>query len=167
MRIETGVGGLEKPTWRELRKLRGVASYQFGRGFGDALFRGDIQVTHSRKTGRIRHIYRDGKLISTLRPRDGHLALSTYGARAILEAIKHPPSVVVVRDDVRDFIRAGRNAFAKHVIEADQRIRPMDEVIVVDQSRALLAVGRALLSGEEMKSFKRGVAVKVRRGTRD
>jgi archaeosine-15-forming tRNA-guanine transglycosylase len=27
-----------------------------------------------------------------------------------------------------------------------------------------LAVGRAVLSGQEMKAFKRGVAVKVRRG---
>jgi archaeosine-15-forming tRNA-guanine transglycosylase len=35
---------------------------------------------------------------------------------------------------------------------------------VVDERGGVLAVGRALLSGEEMKAFKRGVAVKVRRG---
>jgi predicted RNA-binding protein len=35
---------------------------------------------------------------------------------------------------------------------------------VLDEGSKVLAVGRAVLSGEEMKAFKRGVAVKVRRG---
>ena len=35
---------------------------------------------------------------------------------------------------------------------------------MVDGSNRVLAVGRALLSADEMKAFKRGVAVKVRRG---
>ena len=38
------------------------------------------------------------------------------------------------------------------------------EVIVVDEDSEVLAVGRAVLSGIEMKAFKRGVAVKVRHG---
>jgi predicted RNA-binding protein (TIGR00451 family) len=58
----------------------------------------------------------------------------------------------------------GRSLFAKHVLEADPEIRPQNEVIVVDEGGELVAVGRAVLSGEEMTLFKLGAAVKVRRG---
>jgi uncharacterized protein with predicted RNA binding PUA domain len=78
--------------------------------------------------------------------------------------MKKPPRVVVVRDDVAEFIRAGRNVFAKHVVSADSSIRPQDEVIVIREKRQLLAVGRAVLAGWEMTQFKRGIAVKTRRG---
>lgn len=78
--------------------------------------------------------------------------------------MKKSPRVVVVRGDVAECIRAGRNVFAKHVVSADSSIRPQDEVIVVSDRRQLLAVGRAVLAGWEMTQFKRGIAVKTRRG---
>ena len=53
---------------------------------------------------------------------------------------------------------------AKHVVKADRDIRPKDEVIVVDEEGGVLAVGHAILSGDEMTVFRRGVAVKVRHG---
>jgi len=40
----------------------------------------------------------------------------------------------------------------------------MEEVIVLNSKRRVVAVGKAALSGAEMKSFSKGVAVKVRRG---
>jgi predicted RNA-binding protein (TIGR00451 family) len=67
-------------------------------------------------------------------------------------------------DDVSTFIAEGGDVFAKHVVKADNDIRPKDEVIVVDERGEVLAVGRAVLSGEEMIAFMRGVAVKARRG---
>lgn len=155
---------MQKATWRDLRKLRGIGNYQFGKRVGDKLFKGPLEITTSGKTGKIRLIHRDGKLISTLRARDGFLALTPHGARIILESMRKPPRVVTVRGDIAEFIRSGRNVFAKHVLGADSSIRPQDEVIVVDEKRALLAVGRAALAGFEMTQFKRGIAVKTRRG---
>ncbi|MEM3606959.1 MAG: PUA domain-containing protein, partial [Candidatus Bathyarchaeia archaeon] len=64
-------------------------------------------------------------------------------------------------------VAEGKNVFAKHIIEVDDALRPQDEVIVVDENDNLVAVGKAVLSGEEMKSFKHGVAIKVRRGKLD
>jgi predicted RNA-binding protein (TIGR00451 family) len=155
---------MQKATWRDLRKLRGIANYQFGSHLGNVFFKGPIELTRSGKTNKIRLIFRDGKLISTLRARDGFLALTPNGAKVILASMKKPPHVVVVRSDVVEFIRAGRNVFAKHVLSADSSIRPQDEVIVVGGRRQLLAVGRAVLAGWEMTQFKRGIAVKTRRG---
>jgi len=155
---------MQKATWQDLRKLRGIANYQFGKRLGDKLFKGKIEITRSRKTNKIRLIFREAKLISTLRARDGFLALTPQGADHILRSMKNPPRVVVVRNDVAEFIKAGRNAFAKHVVSADSSIHPQDEVILVDEKRGLLAVGRAHLAGFEMTQFKRGTAVKTRRG---
>jgi 7-cyano-7-deazaguanine tRNA-ribosyltransferase len=53
---------------------------------------------------------------------------------------------------------------AKHVVDAGDDIRPGDEVIVLDSKNGVVAVGRALLTGEEMLAYGTGVAVKTRRG---
>ena len=71
---------------------------------------------------------------------------------------------VVVIDDVLEFIVQGKNLFAKHAIEAGPGIRPDDEVIVRDTSGSVVAVGKAVLTSEEMLRFKNGQAVNVRRG---
>jgi predicted RNA-binding protein (TIGR00451 family) len=55
-------------------------------------------------------------------------------------------------------------AFAAHIVKADPEIHAKDEVIVVNENREVLAVGRAALSASEMLAFKTGVAVKVRHG---
>lgn len=155
---------MEKADWRTLRRLRAIADYQFGRGVGSVLFDEHVEVERSRRTGKIKHIRRAGKLIATLRPKDGYLALTLYGADILIRGMKHPPNVVRILDDVSDFVAKGRNVFAKHVVRADTQIRPKDEVIVLSKGGRLLAVGRAVLSGSEMPLFKLGVAVSVRKG---
>jgi 7-cyano-7-deazaguanine tRNA-ribosyltransferase len=147
------------------RKLVGIANYQFGKDAGTALFDRGIRVACSKRTGRIRHVYRKGKLIATLRPKDGYLALTTEGAFLLLSRMKQPPNLVVVQDDVQDFIKAGGDVFAKHVVHADENLRPAEEAIVTNQEGVLLAAGKTVLSGRDMHYFKRGVAVRVRRGT--
>ncbi len=153
------------PTASQLRKLMGIANYQFGNDAGIALFASGIQVALSRRTGRMRHIYKNGKLIATLRPKDGYIALTSEGALLILSGMKHPSNLVVVQDDVADFIKAGGDVFAKHVVRADESLRPAEEVVVTNVGGKLLGVGKAVLSGNDMRHFKRGVAVKVRSGT--
>jgi predicted RNA-binding protein (TIGR00451 family) len=78
--------------------------------------------------------------------------------------VNHLQLWVKIQDYAEPFVAKGRSAFAKHVTEADDEIRPNEEVIVVSQKNEVLAVGRALLSGTEMKAFSRGMAVRVRRG---
>jgi predicted RNA-binding protein (TIGR00451 family) len=155
---------MRRATWQDIRKLKGIANYQFGKRLGNVLFKGQVELTRSGSTGKIRLVFRGGKLVSTLRARDGFLALTPDGARIILDSMRNPPHLVVVRGDVAEFIKAGRNVFAKHVVSAEDSIKPQDEVIVVDEKRELLAVGRAVLAGFEMTQFKRGIAVKTRRG---
>jgi len=155
---------LDSPTPMQLRKLTGIANYQFGPGAGSALFNRHVRIVCSKRTGRIRHVYRNKKLIATLRPRDGYLALTVSGASILLPRMRRLPNVVVGRSDVSEFIKTGGDLFAKHVVHADEHLRPAEEVIVLDESGVLLGVGHAVLSGRDMVHFKRGVAVKIRRG---
>ncbi len=150
-----------------LKRIRAVADYQFGKGAGEELFPERVKILFSKRTGRIRYVYLDGKRLATMRPTDGFFSLSVYGAKRIVEHAARAECCVVVRDDVSRFIAEGGDVFAVHVVKADTEVRAKDEVIVLDSSRRVLAVGRAVLSGEEMMAFKRGVAVKVRRGCED
>ena len=150
-----------------LRRVRAVADYQFGRGVGAELFPEAVKIVFSRRTRRIRYIYLDGKRLATMRPTDGMLSLSIRGARRILEDVASARCFVRIQDGVSKFIAEGGDVFAAHVVKADEEIRAKDEVIVLDGDEKVLAVGRAMLSGEEMEAFKRGVAVKVRRGRTD
>lgn len=147
------------------RRIRSVANYQFGNGVANDLFPENVEISCSKRTGRIRYISLNGERLATLRPTDGLLALSIIGAKRIFQN-KNINCLVVVQSDVSKFIAEGGNVFAKHVIKVSDDIRPKDEVIVINRKAEVLAVGRALLSGHEMKAFKIGVAVKTRHGTR-
>ena len=147
-----------------LQKIRSVADYQFGRNVGSALFSERVEIVRSRRTGRIRYVYLDGKRLATLRPTDGMFSLSIEGARRIIDGVKPPTIWVKVQKEAAPFVIKGRSVFAKHVVDADEEIRPQEEVIVIGEEGEVLAVGRSILTGREMKAFERGVAVKVRRG---
>lgn len=147
-----------------LNRIRGVANYQFDADIGREFFPDEVKILLSKKTGRVRYVYLNGLLLATLRPTDGLFSLTVDGARRLSSLIRPPRFRVVVREDVEEFARKGESVFARHVVDADPEIRPEEEVIVANAEDKVLAVGRALLTGREMLSFKRGVAVKIRRG---
>ena len=147
-----------------MRRIRSIADYQFGKGVGVKLFPDGVEIEFSKRTGRIRYIYVDGKRLATMRPTDGLFSLSIAGAKRVVENSCDAKCFVTVQKDVSKFIAEGGDVFATHIIRADNEIRPKDEVIVLDEDGNVLAVGKAVLSGEEMKAFRCGVAVKVRRG---
>jgi uncharacterized protein with predicted RNA binding PUA domain len=140
-----------------------IADFQFGKGAGLALFPEGCEVILSR-TGRVRQISLCGNRLATVRAKDGRFTLGIAGALRLLSSLPPPAYRVTVSVDVAEFVRQGKNTFAKHVIAADPEIRSGDEVIVVDDHDQLLATGSALLSGQEMLLFNYGVAVKVRQG---
>ena len=155
---------MDRPSKSQRRKLIGVGNYQFGKRVGSALFGGRVLIECSRRTGRIRHIYVQGRLVATLRPKDGFLALTPDGANIILSRVGDAPNVVVVDSSVADAVRVGGDVFAKHVVRADRKLRPGEEAIVTDEDGTLLGVGSAVLAGHEMTVFRRGVAVSLRKG---
>ena len=145
-------------------RVRSIADYQFGKGVGVELFPENVEITYSKTTGRIRYVHLNGKRLATLRPTDGLLSLSIKAAQTVAEIRGSAKFFVTVQNDVSKFIADGGDVFAVHVVAVDEEVRAKDEVIILDENHHVLAVGRAFLSSVEMKAFKTGVAVKVRRG---
>jgi conserved protein with predicted RNA binding PUA domain len=150
-----------------LAKVRSIADYQFGKGVGTQLFSDNIEIQYSPRTGRIRYINLNGERLATLRPTDGLLSLSLKAAIFMAEKTPFAKCFVTVQNEVSKFIAAGGDVFAAHVLKVDAEVGAKDEVIALDEDRQVLAVGRTMLSSEEMKAFKTGVAVKVRHGSKE
>jgi uncharacterized protein with predicted RNA binding PUA domain len=148
-------------------KVRAVADYQFGKGVGAKLFPEGIEIQLSPRTGRIRYINLDGERLATLRPTDGLLSLSIKAAQTIAQSIPEAKCFVTVQNDVAHYIAKGGDVFALHVVKVDDEVGAKDEVIAVDESRQVLAVGRTQLSAAEIRAFKTGVAVKTRHGVKE
>jgi predicted RNA-binding protein (TIGR00451 family) len=147
-----------------LQRIRQIADYQYGQGVGAILFPENVEIQYSPATGRIRYVNQNGARIATLRPTDGLLSISVNAARFIKQKMPSAQCFVTVRADVAKFVAEGGDVFAVHVVKVDNDICAKDEVIILDETDEVIAVGRALLSSLEMLAFKTGVAVKVRHG---
>ncbi len=128
-----------------LGRYRAVADYYFGSGAGDALLAGKVKVKG-------REIQNEkGKTLVMITP-NGTIAMSPEGARRL-----EPLGKYIVT--IGDFLPKG-SLLAPGVIEADEQIRPGDEVII--RGEKAFGVGRAKMSGWEMVESKRGVAVELK-----
>ncbi len=150
--------------YSDLDRLKAIADYQFGLGASEVLFSGRISLVRSKTTGRVRNVIKDGKHVLSLRASDGLFTLKLPGAKILMKKFPPPRLRVIVSEESAEFNAKGRNVFCKFVLRGDPEIRPGDEVIVVDEGDNLLAVGRAILSYQEMLELEKGVAVKVREG---
>ncbi len=148
----------------DVKKVKAIADYQFGIGAGEALFKGNINIEKSKKTGKIRHIY-DGKtLIVNMRASDSYLILSKEGAKRLHAAMPYPQNRVVVNKDSEPFALDGKSVFCKFVTECDENVRAKDEVLIVNEDDKLLAYGKSLLGACEIEQFETGQAIKTRKG---
>jgi predicted RNA-binding protein (TIGR00451 family) len=150
-----------------LTKIMAIADYQLGKGVGIQLFPSNVEIQYSPRTGRIRFINLNGERLATLRPTDGILSLSIKAAVLMAEKTPFAKCFVTVKNEVSKFIAEGGDVFAVHVVKVDEDVGAKDEVIAVDETGQVLAVGRTILSSGEMMAFKTGVAVKVRHGSKE
>ena len=147
---------------RDVEIVRAIARFQFGDRGAELLLDGKITVVKSKKTGKIRNVLVDGEHILSLRAEDGLFTLKLAGGGRLHRAEFPAYRVVVSEGD--EFIRDGKNVFARFVVDMDPNLRPADECIVVSQKDELLGIGQVILNREEALAFNRGVAVKVREG---
>jgi 7-cyano-7-deazaguanine tRNA-ribosyltransferase len=142
--------------------VKGVLDFQFAPGSGDVL--GPFDIKRSKRTGRIRFLFRGDVQLGTFRARDFFFLPSIEGARILHGYVEHPGLRVVVDEEAAPFVAEGRSAFAKFVEDSDPSIVPGQEVLLVDGEDRLLATGTARMNQREMSSFNVGVAVDVRHG---
>lgn len=140
-------------------KLRHTIDVLFGSGVSKHLPK-DIEITFSKKTGRIREVYHNKKLLCTLRI-DGGLAITPYFAQILLKSKKFRQNCIEIDEDSKPFVQEGKSVFCKHVTWAGKKILIDADVPVLFKDQ-VIAVGRAVVNHEMMMTLKRGVAVKIR-----
>jgi len=128
-----------------LLRYRAHADYYFGQGAGDLLLEGKIIVKG-------REIQDEKKRSLAATTPSGMIALSLAGAARL-----EPLGRYIVK--IGDFLPKG-SLLAPGVVDADEQIRPGDEVIIVGEKA--FGIGKAKMSGWEMKASIRGVAVEIR-----
>ena len=120
----------------------------------------DLDITFSRKTGRIRTVSHKGELLCTLRI-DGGLAITPHFAQILLKSRTFRENCVEINQDAYPFVKEGRSVFCKHVIKCGKKVRISADTPVLFKNQ-VIAVGKAVLSYEMISDFDRGVAIKVR-----
>jgi archaeosine synthase len=137
---------------RESSIVRAIADFQFGAGAGDEVFGPDAQTEGRYPKLRVRG--GDGEQLAAMVPEYGTLSLTVAGARA-WRASDAPTKTV----EIDGFVPSG-SVLAPGVLDADETIRPGDEVLF--EGPAAFGVGRAACHGAAMVESTRGVAVDVR-----
>ena len=146
------------PRPEELEIIVARLAYQFSWRVAEAFEKRSDRLEVGLVGGRLRYVYLDGRHALTLRPNTGLFTISETAGRLIIEAERPPRFRVVVRGDRE--IKG--SVLAVDVVQVDERIRPGDEVVIVDSEDRLLAVGRARVSASLMVSLDYGEVVRVR-----
>jgi 7-cyano-7-deazaguanine tRNA-ribosyltransferase len=142
------------------RHVHGLLEWVWGRTLRERLVGEDLRPVHSRTTGRLRRVLKDGSSLLEV-GLDGLPHLTFQGGSFLRPHLPYPAGRVVAAEEAAAFVAEGRSLFSRHVLEVDPETVPGSPVLVVDASDRLLAVGRAMLSSGEMSRWARGVAVRV------
>ncbi len=140
-------------------KLKHTIDALFGNGVSKYLPK-DIEMTFSKKNGRLKTVSHHGKLLCTLRI-DGGLAISPYFAQMLLKSKKFKENCLEVNQEAAPFIEEGRSVFCKHVVWCGKNLQISSDTPVLFQDK-VIAVGKSVLSSEMISDFDRGLAVKIR-----
>lgn len=143
----------------QVLKLKYTLDALFGNGVSKYLPK-NIEMTFSRKTGRIRTVTHKGKLLCTLRI-DGGLAISPYFAQILLKSKKFKENCLEINHDAAPFVEEGKSVFCKHVVWCGKNVQITSDTPILYNDK-VIAVGKAVLSSKMISDFNRGIAIRVR-----
>jgi conserved protein with predicted RNA binding PUA domain len=143
----------------QVLKLKHTIDALFGNGTSKNLPK-TLNMTFSKKNGRIKEVYSDKALLCTLRI-DGGLAITPHFAQLLLKNKKFRENCIGIDEESKPFVQEGKSVFCKHVTWAGKNVLAGSDVPVLFDNK-VVAVGRAIVNSDMMLSLKRGVAVKIR-----
>ena len=161
--LQDDIEGWKMQNWN-VDRVQTILDYQFGKGIGKILTKGETDLVVSRKTKRLRNLLLNGEHVASLSHRRGMFILQKKGAELIHKSSKSPKFRVIVDADTAEFNRKGKSVFCKFIEDIDSDLRCMDECIVVTPDDQLIAFGKLLVSPKELGLGQQGMAVRVRSG---
>ena len=149
----------------DIERIRELADRTFGPGCGKALIPdGHIVIMNkSPAIDRMEEVFCDGAALTTLRYDLGKgwtFIIRTQGAFRIKDAATK--GRVFLNPEAVPFIRENKNLMVPGIVDADESIEAGDEVLMMLQDHTVIATGMAKMSGKDMKTLEKGVAVKTR-----
>ncbi|RLG54696.1 MAG: tRNA guanosine(15) transglycosylase TgtA [Thermoproteota archaeon] len=148
----------EEPSDEEL--LSHLLQYQFGPEARDAFE--SPRIVRSKRTGMPRQVFDGEERVGMIRHYDGMFVPSLEGARKLIRVLPYPKCRVVVKKEFVEAVARGTSVFTHFVDDLDPEIRPYQEIIAVDGSDSVLAVGKTILAGPEVREFKRHPFMRIR-----
>ncbi|HIE24166.1 MAG TPA: tRNA guanosine(15) transglycosylase TgtA [Candidatus Korarchaeota archaeon] len=148
----------DEPTDEEL--LSHLLQYQFGPEVRN-VFKSP-KIVRSKKTGMPRQVFDGEERVGMIRHYDGMFVPSLEGAKKLIEVLSYPKSRVIIKDEFVEIVARGTSVFTHFIEDIDEEIRPYQEVIAVDSSDSVLAVGKTILSALEVKEFRDHLFMKIR-----
>ena len=161
--LQDDIEGWKMQDWN-VDRVQTILDYQFGKGIGKILTKGETDLVVSRKTKRLRNLLLNGEHVASLSHRRGMFILQKKGAELIHKSSKSPKFRVIVDADTAEFNRKGKSVFCKFIEDIDSDLKCMDECIVVTPDDQLIAFGKLLVSPKELGLGQQGMAVRVRSG---
>ena len=161
--LQNDIEGWKMQSW-DVKRVRTILDYQFGKGFGKNITSGETELVVSRKTKRLRNLLLNGEHIASLSHRRGMFILQKKGAELIHKSSNSPKFRVIVDSETAQFNRKGKSVFCKFIEDIDSNLKCMDECIVVTPDDQLIAFGKLLVSPKELQLGQQGMAVRVRSG---
>lgn len=161
--LQDDIEGWKMQDWN-VDRVQTILDYQFGKGIGKILTKGETDLVVSRKTKRLRNLLLNGEHVASLSHRRGMFILQKKGAELIHKSSKSPKFRVIVDADTAEFNRKGKSVFCKFIEDIDSNLRCMDECVVVTPDDQLIAFGKLLVSPKELGLGQQGMAVRVRSG---
>lgn len=138
--------------------------YLYGSGVTSAFPWEQLIYIKSKSSKRLKLIkYRENMFTSI--KENGIVTLSIESAKKMMQTSRFLGSCVKVTEDIDEFISKGGNLFCKHVKSVGKNIQVGLDVGILNAKNELIAVGKVVVPKGYMLSFKKGIAVKVRRGT--
>ncbi|WP_209626917.1 DUF5591 domain-containing protein [Methanobacterium petrolearium] len=134
---------------RQLHQLRSIARYQFNTRKADEM----IPLGYKLRGRFDRRLMHDDEQIAVLHHDNGLYSLNLKGGTILND--------IGVNWVEIDFALQTNTLFAPGVVDAYPGILPKDEVVVT-RNGEMVGVGKATMSGDEMKRGEKGVAVRVR-----
>lgn len=138
-----------KSRTRQLHMLRSIARYQFNTKKADKMIPSDYKLR-----GRFdRRLMHEDEQIAVLHHDNGLYSLNMKGGHILND--------IGVNWVEIDFSLQTNTLFAPGVVDAYPGILPKDEVVIT-RNGGVVGVGKAIMTGKDMKNGEKGVAVRVR-----
>lgn len=149
----------------DIERARSLCDATFGAGTGKVLLPDGHAVIFNKSPAidRMEEVFCDGAVLATLRYDLGvgwRFIIRLQGAFRI--AGHMTKGRVRILPEVVPFIRENKNLMVPGISGADQDICEGDEVVLMLDDGTVIATGTAKMSGKDMVSLEKGVAVKTR-----